>query len=291
MTADARYRLAAPAKINLWLRVIDRRSDGYHRLESGLALLELADELEVTHGPGRLSLAGEAEDLPADSSNLAWQGFEAGIGRWPSGRRLTLTKAIPLAAGLGGGSSDAAAAWRLARRLLGGPNQARPTAEEAAGLQRIGADVPFFAAALTCARVSGIGETVVARPALPPDSILLVHPPFGLSTRAVFEATRPADWRTERTDPEEGWNDLWPAALRLRPELGDLRARVERAGGEPHLSGSGPTLWLRNTDPEAAAALVRSLAAEGLRLTETRFRTEPASIVVMQNGNERSEIG
>jgi 4-diphosphocytidyl-2-C-methyl-D-erythritol kinase len=273
-------RLEAPAKINLWLRVLARRPDGFHELQSELALLDLADTLVLDRGPGRLVLESGADDLAVDATNLAWQGMAAGFGRWPAGWRLTLSKAIPLAAGLGGGSSDAAAAWRLARCLLSGEDP-RPSPKELAQLAHIGADVPFFAAATPMAVVGGIGELVYPQPAPAADPIVLIHPPFPLSTAAVFAATAPADWSGPAAPSDESRNDLLPAALRLAPGLADVLAAVRRAGSEGRLSGSGPTLWVRESDPERARALVDRLGAANLRTTLTRLRTEPASIDTM----------
>lgn len=273
-------RLRAPAKINLWLRVLDRRPDGFHELQSELALLDLADTLVLERGPGRLVLESGAGDLAADVTNLAWQGMAAGFGRWPAGWRLNLSKTIPLAAGLGGGSSDAAAAWRLARCLLSGEDP-RPSPAELTQLAGIGADVPFFAAATPLAVVGGIGEHVDPLPASKADPIVLIHPPFRLSTAAVFAATEPADWSGPGASPGEPGNDLLRAALRLAPGLADVLAAVRRAGSQGRLSGSGPTLWVREADPERAMALVDRLTKADLRTTLTRLRTEPASIATM----------
>ena len=280
MTDSRVLRLEAPAKVNLWLRVLERRADGYHRLASELALLDLADVLVLERGPGRLVLTPSDAELAADASNLAWQGVAAGFGRWPAGWRLTLTKTIPLAAGLGGGSSDAAAAWRLARFLLSGfdPN---PSQAELTQLALIGADVPFFAAATPSAVVTGIGELVEPRATSAPDPIVLIHPPFALSTAAVFAATNRADWSRQAAAGDESPNDLLPAALRLAPALGDVLAAVRRAGYEGHLSGSGPTVWVREPDPVRAHALAERLTIADLRVSLTRLRTEPASIATM----------
>ena len=108
--------LEAPAKLNLSLRIIGRRSDGFHLLESHLVLLDLADRLLLLPGNSGLRIAGEgAADLPLDERNLAWRGLRAGLGHDPDIVCLALEKRIPASAGLGGGSSDAAAAWRLGR--------------------------------------------------------------------------------------------------------------------------------------------------------------------------------
>jgi 4-diphosphocytidyl-2-C-methyl-D-erythritol kinase len=279
-----RWRLAAPAKLNLWLHVTGRRDDGFHELASFLVLLELADTLAVDQDgdlDAPLSVEGPyAESTPVDRSNLAQRGWDAGREASGADRRLTLTKAIPVAAGLGGGSSDAAAAWRLGR-ITAGRDDAPPDPDGLAALARIGADVPFFAARTPAARVTAIGEHV--EPAAGRGgggSVVLVHPPFGLATGDVFEALRPGDWSAAdpALGPEPERNDLLAAARRLRPELDDVFRIVVAAGGEPHLTGSGPTVFILTDDPERAAGVAARVARSGLTAIETRVRAEPASI-------------
>jgi 4-diphosphocytidyl-2-C-methyl-D-erythritol kinase len=262
-------RLEAPAKLNLSLRVVGRRSDGHHELDSQFALLDLADRLLLLPGCSGLRLDGDGvSELPVGADNLAWRGLVAGLAGEPDLACLAVEKRIPAAAGLGGGSSDAAAAWRLGRAWRGLPDVA--TAEELVALTEIGADVPFFAAGTAAAQVSGIGERI--HPTSPePTFAVLIHPPFGLSTAATFAELRPDEWgRLE--------NDLLAPARRLRPELDDLLAAVARAGGTPRLTGSGPTLFSLTDDAERASALDAGLRGAGLRTTLTRTRTEPAII-------------
>jgi 4-diphosphocytidyl-2-C-methyl-D-erythritol kinase len=264
-------RLDAPAKLNLDLRVVGRRPDGYHELESTLVLVDLADRLLLMPGCSGLRLEGAGgADLPLDESNLAWRGLEAGLGGSPDLACLALEKRIPIAAGLGGGSSDAAAAWRLGRAWLGRDDLAGP--DDLLALVAIGADVPFFAAGVAAARVAGIGERIEAvDPAAVAHEVVLVHPPFGLSTAAVFAELRPAEWGTDR-------NDLEAPARRLRPELDDVFARVRAAGAEPRMTGSGPTIFALDDDPARADALAATLAADGLRVTRTTTRPSAARI-------------
>lgn len=257
-------RLDAPAKLNLSLRVVGRREDGLHELESELVLLELADRLLLLPGCSGLRVEGtDAAALSVGPDNLAWRGLVAGLGAAPDLACLALEKRIPSAAGLGGGSSDAAAAWRLGRAWNGQADVA--SAADLVALAAIGADVPFFAAATAAARVTGIGERVAGVPAMERE-VVLVHPPFGLSTAAIFAELRPEEWGRRE-------NDLLAPALRLRPELADLLAEVSAAGGEPHLTGSGPTIFSLTDDPQRAAALADRLRDRGLRTTHTRTRT------------------
>jgi 4-diphosphocytidyl-2-C-methyl-D-erythritol kinase len=281
-------RLEAPAKLNLSLAVTGRRADGMHELASELVLLELADRLLLMPGSSGLRVDGAtAGGLPAGGDNLAWRGLLAGLGGEPQLECLALDKRIPVAAGLGGGSSDAAAAWRLARRWRGDSDEPdRSTLQE---LGRLGADVPFFAARLVAARVRGIGELV--EPGEPPPDtshVVLAHPPFSLSTAAVFAELRPGEWSGQ---PQNGANDLLAPARRLRPELDDVFRLVAGAGGDPHLTGSGPTVYSLTDDPQRAAAVVARLERGGLRASQTRIRSEPASIEAVEaaDGDEQAE--
>lgn len=262
-------RLEAPAKLNLQLSVVGRRSDGHHLLNSVFVLVDLADRLLLMHGSSGLRMGGEgADDLPVGGANLAWRGLRAGLGREPELAFLSLEKRIPSSAGLGGGSSDAAAAWRLGRAWRGIDEAASD--RDLADLATIGADVPFFAAQQPAARVTGIGEEV--KGLIPePKEVVLVHPPFGLSTAAIFAELDPDEWgRLE--------NDLLAPARRLRPELDDILATVTKEGGQPRVTGSGPTIFSLTDDPERARALADRLREAGLRATVTRTRGAAASI-------------
>jgi 4-diphosphocytidyl-2-C-methyl-D-erythritol kinase len=263
-------RLDAPAKLNLSLSVVGRRDDGYHLLDSRLVLLDFADRLLLLPGCSGLRVEGEdAADLPLDEGNLAWRGLVAGLGDAPEIACLALEKRVPVAAGLGGGSSDAAAARRLGRAWRGLPEGAADEAD-LAGLTAIGADVPFFAACVAAARVTGVGERIEPE-AAEPAHVVLAHPPYRLSTAAVFAELRPDEWGTAT-------NDLLAPAVRLRPELEALFARMRRAGGDPRLTGSGPTVFTLTDDAERAAAVARRLGDAGVRVTVTRTRGAAASI-------------
>lgn len=257
-------RLEAPAKLNLSLRVVGRRADGHHELDSRFVLLELADRLLLLPGCSGLRVEGVAAEVPLGPDNLAWRGLVAGLNGAPDLACLALDKRIPAAAGLGGGSSDAAAAWRLGRAWRGLPDRA--TADDLTALSTIGADVPFFAAVTPAARVRGIGERVEPTPPQRSE-VVLVHPPFGLSTGAIFAELRRDEWGRLQ-------NDLLAPARRLRPELDEVLAAVTLAGGEPRLTGSGPTVFSLTDDPERAAALADRLARRGLAVTHTRTRMD-----------------
>src|SRR5262249_45045404 len=180
----------ARAKVNLWLKVVGRRADGYHLLDSLVAFADLADSLDATagdrlslalDGPVAGSLAGEGDNLVLKAARL----LADTTGVAPRAA-LRLTKRIPVAAGLGGGSADAAATlqalvelWRLAR----------PVGELFDRAARLGADVPMCLAG-RAALVSGIGERLSPTPSLPACGLLLVNPGTALPTANVFAARR-----------------------------------------------------------------------------------------------------
>lgn len=245
-----------------------------------MVLLELADRLLLMPGaPGLRVEAAPGEEIPLDRTNLAWRGLAAALGTRPMQVCLALEKRIPAGAGLGGGSSDAAAAWRLGRRASAAPDAA--TAEDLASLAGLGADVPFFAARAAVARVTGIGEVVSPLGARGRAHAVLAHPAFRLSTAAVFAELRPSDLAAERPDG----NDLLPAVLRLRPELADLMRLVSDAGGDPRLTGSGSTIFALTDDHERSAAIAAGLRRAGVQATVTRIRHEPAQILELDGAS------
>ncbi len=265
--AGTRIHVVAPAKLNLGLRVLARRADGYHELASVFVPLDLADAIDLeiagaTASAVTLELAGEIAGVPADASNLAVRAaaeFLAAAGLARS-LRLRVTKRIPVAAGLGGGSSDAGAVLRgLAESF---PGALAPPVLARLAL-RLGADVPYFLAPRP-ARVSGIGERSEPLAALPALACLLVNPGRPLSTASVFAAFDAQPTSARRSlDPELGLdlaNDLEPAAERLCPAIAPLRERLRALGARAvGLSGSGPTLFgiFRDT-AEAAHALAEA---------------------------------
>jgi 4-diphosphocytidyl-2-C-methyl-D-erythritol kinase len=244
-------RETAPAKVNLVLHVGPRRSDGLHELASLFASLELADD--VTVEPAR---ADEVVCPGIEGPNLARtaiEAFRAAAGELPP-LRVVIDKRIPVAAGLGGGSADAAAVMRAANALAGTPL----TADELRALgARVGADVPSQIDPRH-ALVTGAGERV--EPVELPEMVLVLVPAVeGLSTGEVYaEADRLPSTRA-RLDPEAVRvlaaaplaplarameNDLEAAALSLRPELAQTLAALREAGALAALvSGSGPTTF------------------------------------------------
>lgn len=269
-------KLTAPAKLNLCLYLGGRREDGLHELCSLFEPLALADAIEVTEADrDEVLCAGvEGENLAARAlAELRRQGWGA------SPLRVEIEKRIPVAAGLGGGSADAAAVLRLARDHASGLAAGRipDLTEIAAGL---GADVPSQLDP-AFALVGGAGERVERLPAPTPHAVVLLPGGGGLSTAAVFaEADRLGLGRREeelaslasrlREAASAGGspldyaellaNDLEPAARSLRPDIGDALDALREAGAPLALqTGSGPTafgLFPSLADAQAAAVKI-----------------------------------
>ncbi len=237
---------AAPAKINLRLKVTARRVDGYHELETVfLPLSEPADLVELTIVPGGLSFSCSEPSLGGDD-NLCCKAaklYSAASGIAPEWR-FHLTKNIPVAAGLGGGSSDAAAVLRLLNRRY----QALSGEELAAMALRLGADVPFFLDP-RLALATGVGEKLTPlKMEIPNMSLLLVNPGFPVSAAWAYRHLDPA---TIGPAPEAGenlladiYNDLEPAVLAKFPILVHLKELLLECGATTAcMSGSGPTFF------------------------------------------------
>lgn len=178
----------AYAKLNLTLDILGRREDGYHDLRSVMQQVSLCDDIEIDVETGEdWKLEADREDIPTDSTNLAWKAagaFYKALGKDPQGITIRITKRIPSQAGLGGGSADAAA-------VLHGLNdhEGRPfTKAELADIgAKIGSDVPFCVMGGT-ALVEGRGERVEALPAMPDCFYCIVMPDFSVSTAALYKA-------------------------------------------------------------------------------------------------------
>ena len=270
----------AAAKVNLSLRLTGRYADGRHRLAS-LVVFAAGDDGDTCSdrldyapdGAWQLTCRGRfAAQLCAPQDNLVWQAAEALARRLqrPLGGRLTLTKNLPLMAGLGGGSSDAAAALRLLARVWGASASLLPPLAE-----KLGADVPAALYARACF-VQGWGEQLTPL-RLPRCGLLLVAPPHGLATGAVFDAVRatkkkfrpptllPAPKPFATVAELGAWigaegNDLRPAAQKLYPPLGALlRALAAVAPAAYGMSGSGPACFALFANVEQARRAARAL--------------------------------
>lgn len=287
---------SAPAKINLALHVTARRDDAMHAIHSLVVFAALGDFLSVAPAEtDRLEITGEfAPGLATDASNLVRRALAAFRAEWPGaiedGLAIRLDKRLPVAAGLGGGSADAAAMLRaLARTARIAPDE--PRLREVAA--RLGADVPVCLAALP-AEVSGAGEIVSPLRNFPEAHLVLVNPRRALATRDVFASLDHPDNPPLPALPDgfadiaalAAWlaatrNDLEPPASALMPAIADIRASIAATAGcaLARMSGSGPTvfgLYASAGEAERAARQLRArwpdcwVAATSLRQTLAR---------------------
>ena len=180
-----RVRTTAPAKLNLFLRILARESGGYHQIETALALLELADELTVSRTPGGVALTVHGPDLGPADDNLAVRAARAVLDATGHkfGVAIELTKRIPVRAGLGGGSSDAAASLHAVNALAG---DAVPRAELLHFAARLGADVAFFASGAPAAVAWGRGERLFRLTPPPAAPVLVAVPTVGVATPDAY---------------------------------------------------------------------------------------------------------
>jgi len=282
-------RVSAFAKINLTLRVVGVRPDGYHELRTTFQSIALHDTLTCRVRPGGFRIECDDPACPAGEANLVWQAAER---VWAAAKRrgtprdaqVRLTKRIPVQAGLGGGSSDAAAAVRALAALWAVDLSARRGREIAAAL---GADVPFF---LEGGTALGVGRGDVLRPLadVPPAWVVLVVPAFGVSTREAFgwwdtDSGAPGRDIQRRLRPrqhasalarrvrEEAGNDLEAPVAARRPEISRLVHGLRRRGASyAAMSGSGSAVFGLFDRRGDAAAAAEALARRGRRVIVTR---------------------
>ena len=267
----------ARAKLNLALHVTGRRADGYHLLDSLVAFAALGDTVALQPGPLSLTVEGPfAGALAAEGEdNLCLRAARA-IG---GAARIRLTKVLPVASGIGGGSADAAAVLRGFHRM-GLPLPSAP--------ERLGADVPVCLAGQP-ARMRGVGERLDPVPALPALPVVLVNPGIALATPAVFAALQS---RENPVLPEPSWrdaagfldylgacrNDLEPPARGLAPVIGRvLQALRAQDALLARMSGSGATCFGIFARPERAAAAAAALAREGWWAVASELETPAAA--------------
>jgi len=272
LTEDAR------AKVNLTLRVVGRRVDGYHDLESMVAFADCADRLSLTPG-SKLNLRTTgplAQDCGETADNLVFKAAELLGERVPDLKLgdFTLDKVLPVAAGIGGGSADAAAALRLLAQTNGLAIDDARLIEVA---KLTGADVPVCLASRACV-MTGVGETLLPL-SLPKLPCVMVNPRVPLATRDVFNALglrngellvgiadllRATAWPEDGASVEDwvevlaaGSNDLEAPATRIQPVIGEVLAALSATNGAwlVRMSGSGATCFaiFENT-PEAQRA-------------------------------------
>lgn len=252
----------APAKVNLTLHVTGQREDGFHLLDSLVAFADVGDHVRLTPAQRTsLEVSGPmAAGVPTDESNLCWRAAEC----FGAPVAIELEKHLPHAAGIGGGSSDAAAVLRGMARLFG-----RPAAGD---MLELGADVPVCMSRQT-ARMSGIGEIVRPIHPIPVLHAVLVNPGVAANTSDVFRelAASSADGMPaipETTGTKEfcAWlreqrNDLEAAAISLQPDIGSVLETLRETGALcVRMSGSGATCFGLYADQGDAALAAQTLA-------------------------------
>ena len=284
------------AKINLTLRVLGVRSDGYHVVRTVLQSLALHDTLTFRAARGAFRIECDDPGCPTDRTNLVWRAADlvwraAGRAGRPRDVVVQIVKRIPLQAGLGGGSSDAAAAIRALAALW---RLDLPLEQLHAIAASLGADVPFFLQGGTALGVER-GDVVFPLVDQPAARVTLALPPFGVSTQEAYgwfdqddrskssvrrvsaESSRPASrgprprfeaWSLPTT---EWGNDLEPPVARRHREIAALTGRLRTAGAfHAAMSGSGSAVYGLFTTSDGARTAARDLAGPGCRTIATR---------------------
>lgn len=250
--------LEAPAKINLILRVLNKRHDGYHELETWMQKVSLCDRisLRVTTSSG-IQLSCPDPEIPVGEKNLAWRAADLFFSRSRKGAgygvSIFLQKKIPVSAGLGGGSSDAGTVLKGLNKYFDHEFEVEQLVEMGKSL---GADVPFFVTDLGGVIATGLGEKMLAVPVVENCTIVLVNPGFFVATGWVFEkfALTRIDKKFRLTgshklgpdkltfDAME--NDLEKVTIKHFPVIAEIKNELKKLGAEKTLmSGSGPTVF------------------------------------------------
>jgi 4-diphosphocytidyl-2-C-methyl-D-erythritol kinase len=259
----------ARAKINLTLDILGKRPDGYHEVEMVMQSVELHDYLEFCPADRDISLKVEGSDLSPGPDNLVCRAAELirRHGKIRTGVQIRLVKEIPVAAGLGGGSSDAAAALRVLNELW----ETGLSLSELMSLgEQLGSDVPFCLMGGT-ALARGKGEQLIQLPPCPRLGLVLVKPRFGVSTASVYQTYTPL-CTVKRPDnqamvaairnrdiigiADNLANALEAVTIRMHPEIEEIKTKLAAAGALGVLmSGSGPTVFGLAEDMESARAI------------------------------------
>lgn len=293
--ATDRVSVHAPAKINLCLHVGARRADGFHDLESLVAFTELGDELLLERAEGlALTINGPfSQGLSGGDDNLIMKAglYLAEKTRTTMGARIALTKQLPLASGIGGGSADAAATLRGLVQLWA---LDVPVRELQAVAAAIGSDVPVCLPSST-AWMTGRGENVRLLPALPKMSIVLVNPMVEVPTAKVFSLLQRRRGSGSEA-PMGGFsdalslvrylkgtcNDLEAPAIAMAPVIGEVIATIARAQGVllARMSGSGATCFgIFETDADAQISAAEIAGAHpGWWVRATRIASRDAGL-------------
>ncbi|MBI1909226.1 MAG: 4-(cytidine 5'-diphospho)-2-C-methyl-D-erythritol kinase [Deltaproteobacteria bacterium] len=266
-------KLSSPAKINLRLKVLGQRPDRYHDLSMIMTRVSLADEIQLEKTSAGVELISESQELPADRTNLAYRAAELFFQKTgcPGGIKIILRKNIPVAAGLGGGSSNAATVIKGLAQLYDVSLEDSSWIEET---KKLGADIPFFMKEGPQI-AEGVGERLTPLKNLPKLSLILVNPGFPVSTREVFEAYSSPLTGTGKVaslPPHLGdspfgsledllpflENDLEKVVLDRYPVVGEIKKELSKRGAAASLmSGSGPTVFAVFRDEEGRDRALR----------------------------------
>lgn len=263
-----------PAKLNLWLRVLRRRPDGYHDIESVACLISLADHLLLSTSPDGIRLTCSDSSVPSPPHNLAWRAADAFISAAfknskPPGVCIHIQKRIPMQAGMGGASTDAAGTLMGLNQLLGEPLDNRTLVELA---QQLGSDVPLFFVKTGAALMRGRGEILEPLPS-PSFWAVVVKPPFGVDTGWAYRNCTPSEQGPSPRDLLNALasgdiekagkllhNDLQEAVERFHPEIAGLRSELMRAGARGALmTGSGSAVFGLAANRSEAEEIARRL--------------------------------
>ncbi len=280
MALSRKITVQAPAKVNMFLAVLGKRSDGYHDLETWMQKIDLYDILELELlSSDRLEFSTDDASLPAGAANLAVRAarafFAASTKGKGTGLSIKLQKKIPVAAGLGGGSSDAGAVLRGLNELFDrefSENQlidlARP----------LGADVPFFAVDHNAVFATGIGDVMHPVDSITDCSFVIVNPSFFVSTAWVFQnltLTSPSKnsklscfqkYESDFLSLEDMHNDLEQVTCAKHPEIEQIKRSLLAVGASQVLmSGSGPTVFGVFPDLEKSVGIDLKRIVGGLR--------------------------
>ncbi len=267
----------SPAKVNLFLEITGRRPDGYHEIESVMQLVDLCDVVRLRRRRTGIHVWTEGAELPTGHGNLAYRAaatlLEAAGN--PGGVEIQLQKRIPVAGGLGGGSSNAAAVLIGLNRLY----ELQWPREALQGLgERLGSDVPFFLSdGLALAR--GRGEILEPLPPWPAQWLVLANPGIQISTAWAYReaSSKLTEWKARVNMPSFApggrldWPPVWAfnrleaVVLPHRPEIGALKAALQEGGGAPVLmSGSGASVFAVVPDVASARRLAAEAGARGV---------------------------
>jgi 4-diphosphocytidyl-2-C-methyl-D-erythritol kinase len=277
--------LLSPAKINLCLSVLGKRPDGYHDVAMVMQMVGLYDEVVVSRQPRGITITCDNAAVPADSGNVAWKAadlvLEAAGKKDSAGLAVNIKKHIPVAAGLAGGSGNAAAVLVGANTVLSSGFSKKQLAELGT---RIGMDVPFFFSGPT-AVAQGRGELVTPVAPCPKCWVLLVNPGFATSTAWVYknvnlrltkkvDCTNIARLNTGNI-AESLHNDLETVTSAAHPEINRIKDALVRRGAQGALmSGSGPTVFGIFASESACRAAASGLAGSGWLLYPAETLTE-----------------